>query len=460
MEMRRRRPFFHLRIALVALGSLLTLVAAVLACTSTNMQAKDQPIWICPTATLDPQCFVTPDGTGTPPPPPQGSCTYETPYEKTSDFPLGRMVIVGAVGGYGMGVWASMDHVQTHGPFDYTDKTTGAISKVWVVSWTVSVTNGSLSNDYEFYPLSQVYVLDVYDENHQLKRGAWPISAEATDLIHIPRLSIDDGSTFLAHGKLEPMFPWPFTPGDGRSYDVAAIVPSPDVWRFALIFDPLDTQKVGEMTEKNSLGSNVAVWINAYDHVCRYDDIIPQQGQFTGFKPGGPAQPGIFVAGYLLARYPVSSGWTIFRGFGCVKDWTGFKAPGCSGDTPWFHNGVDFDKPKGSAYYDTLPLAGSVLYAGEDTGQAHCENMKGSEPPHVGYGNYVKHTVTEQGHTVVIWGGHLSAISVASNSPTQPGQALGAVGSTGCSSGPHVHFAVSVDGRFVDPLPLIPPGAP
>jgi murein DD-endopeptidase MepM/ murein hydrolase activator NlpD len=82
--------------------------------------------------------------------------------------------------------------------------------------------------------------------------------------------------------------------------------------------------------------------------------------------------------------------------------------------------------------------------------------MDGSEPPHEGYGNFVKHSATVNGFTVEVWGAHLSSFATATGEPTAPGRTLGGIGSTGCSTGSHLHFSVRVDGLYVDPVTLIP----
>lgn len=46
---------------------------------------------------------------------------------------------------------------------------------------------------------------------------------------------------------------------------------------------------------------------------------------------------------------------------------------------------------------------------------------------------------------------HLSRIFVKEGQVVTPGQLLGAVGSTGRSTGPHLHFEVLRDGQFLDP---------
>jgi murein DD-endopeptidase MepM/ murein hydrolase activator NlpD len=117
---------------------------------------------------------------------------------------------------------------------------------------------------------------------------------------------------------------------------------------------------------------------------------------------------------------------------------------------------VDYAAPTGHPYLDPLAGPGSVVYAGEDTGGPDCSDMAGSQPPHRGYGNFIRHSATVDGHFVEIWGAHLYAFAVGSGDPTTPGQVLGSIGSTGCSTGAHLHFSVRVDGLYVDPLTLIP----
>ncbi|HQQ90130.1 MAG TPA: M23 family metallopeptidase, partial [Oscillospiraceae bacterium] len=51
--------------------------------------------------------------------------------------------------------------------------------------------------------------------------------------------------------------------------------------------------------------------------------------------------------------------------------------------------------------------------------------------------------------------GHLSDIYVEQGDIVAAGEAIGAVGSTGWSTGPHLHFEVRIDGEDVNPLPYI-----
>jgi murein DD-endopeptidase MepM/ murein hydrolase activator NlpD len=51
--------------------------------------------------------------------------------------------------------------------------------------------------------------------------------------------------------------------------------------------------------------------------------------------------------------------------------------------------------------------------------------------------------------------GHLSHIDVEMNQVVARGQLLGKVGSTGRSTGPHLHYEVRINDEAVDPLPYL-----
>ena len=65
-----------------------------------------------------------------------------------------------------------------------------------------------------------------------------------------------------------------------------------------------------------------------------------------------------------------------------------------------------------------------------------------------GYGNMVE---VAHGNDLSTRYGHLSMINVVEGQNVSPGTILGRVGSTGRSTGPHLHYEVRVDGEAVDP---------
>jgi murein DD-endopeptidase MepM/ murein hydrolase activator NlpD len=95
-----------------------------------------------------------------------------------------------------------------------------------------------------------------------------------------------------------------------------------------------------------------------------------------------------------------------------------------------YHPGIDFEAPAGAEVHAAAP--GTVVMAG-DCG---------------GYGNCV---VIDHGHSTATVSAHLSRILVAAGQPIADGQVVGLVGSTGLSTGPHLHFEVRVHGVPIDP---------
>ncbi|MEG1932358.1 MAG: M23 family metallopeptidase, partial [Pygmaiobacter sp.] len=69
-----------------------------------------------------------------------------------------------------------------------------------------------------------------------------------------------------------------------------------------------------------------------------------------------------------------------------------------------------------------------------------------------GYGYYV---IIDHGGNYKTLYGHLSGITVTAGQPVTQGQTIGYVGSTGNSTGPHLHFEIRVAGEKVDPLPYV-----
>jgi hypothetical protein len=108
-----------------------------------------------------------------------------------------------------------------------------------------------------------------------------------------------------------------------------------------------------------------------------------------------------------------------------------------------FHVGAEgqkaIDITAGSPQPIRAAAEGTVVYAGPHVPGGTC-TVDGNDYPR-GYGNVV--TIRHNGSTTYYTHyGHLSSVSVANNSPVAKGAVLGTMGSTGCSTGLHVHFQV------------------
>jgi len=101
------------------------------------------------------------------------------------------------------------------------------------------------------------------------------------------------------------------------------------------------------------------------------------------------------------------------------------------------HPGVDLVQAFGATVKATG--AGRVIHAG----------------PMGGYGNMVE---IDHGGGLATLYGHLSEISVEEGQEVEAGAALGRIGSTGRSTGPHLHYEVRVDGDPVDPTRFLHAG--
>jgi murein DD-endopeptidase MepM/ murein hydrolase activator NlpD len=107
---------------------------------------------------------------------------------------------------------------------------------------------------------------------------------------------------------------------------------------------------------------------------------------------------------------------------------------------PHFHTGIDLVEPFGSPILAADD--GIVVLVGADTN---------------GYGNYV--VLAHSGGLDTLYG-HLSAALVKPGQSVTQGEPIGLEGSTGNSTGPHLHFELRINEKPVDPTPYLPPGAP
>lgn len=149
----------------------------------------------------------------------------------------------------------------------------------------------------------------------------------------------------------------------------------------------------------------------------------------------------VFVLGVLLAGCGVGSGLGLVPAGdrvsqmrvptqGQMSSYFGWRADPF-GEGYRFHEGLDYAAGAGTRV--VASRGGVVTYAG----------AAGA------YGNLV---TVDHGNGIETRYAHLSAIAVRAGQRVDTGQTLGRVGSTGRSTGPHLHFEIRVNGKAVDPL--------
>ena len=107
----------------------------------------------------------------------------------------------------------------------------------------------------------------------------------------------------------------------------------------------------------------------------------------------------------------------------------GTQAP-AEKDQMQFHKGVDIAAPMGTDVY--CSAQGKVIFAGQKSG----------------YGNCV---IIEHGNGLATLYGHLSKILVDANQQVKIGDVIAKVGSTGRSTGPHLHYEVRKNNTPINP---------
>jgi len=134
----------------------------------------------------------------------------------------------------------------------------------------------------------------------------------------------------------------------------------------------------------------------------------------------------------LIARMPFSAPlvrYDVSSPFGARRD--PFNGEG------EFHTGIDLEADMGDSVYSTAP--GVVDFAGVDSG----------------YGRMIE---IDHGNGIRTRYAHLSRILVRAGDRVVTHQRIGLVGTSGRSTGPHLHYEVRIDGRPVNPAKFLAAG--
>ncbi len=145
-------------------------------------------------------------------------------------------------------------------------------------------------------------------------------------------------------------------------------------------------------------------------------------GGGSGGNTGGGSSGGGSATSLYDLQWPVPSCTLITSRFGYRV------APTTGAST--YHGGLDIGAGMGASI--VAAGAGDVIYAGANGG----------------YGNCV---MIDHGNGIVTVYAHMSSIGVSYGQYVTAGQYVGAVGSTGVSTGPHCHFEIRINGAQTDP---------
>jgi murein DD-endopeptidase MepM/ murein hydrolase activator NlpD len=170
-------------------------------------------------------------------------------------------------------------------------------------------------------------------------------------------------------------------------------------------------------------------------------EVEQQRQQYEQQQADVQAQMADYYAQYGAQALQLSSSdgrftWpelstTISQPFGCTTFLLEPSNPDCP--TKHWHTGVDVVGPDGTPVF------------------AAASGIIRTFPGTVGYGNFA--IIIHSDHYATLYG-HLQAFTVQDGDQVKKGDVIGLEGSTGFSTGPHLHFEIRHDNDYVDPLPF------
>jgi murein DD-endopeptidase MepM/ murein hydrolase activator NlpD len=387
------------------------------------------PFWITTTpgwATTTP-VYITetpaPPWTTTPALPIIGFTTpvpTETPYYRVGTFYLDQDVYVGGPNGVVFNIQA----------FDAEPSPRSNDATYFYIDLLIK--NHTGQNDL-FIPFADLFFIRRVHQADGMLAGRWTVANEPLLHRNLP----------LAVERQELLF----NDGEERAATLGFVIPNGAV------------SEVGVTTDWNrSIEGGVPIWFlltpdpgpdapyeSAYKPPPPTPIIFDENDTYNPI-PGGPPPPG-------LGLWPTNG--YVTRGFSCQQFFTGVDGAGwgCPPEKPWFHTGVDIANVQNNPIWS--PVAGAILYAGPNSAGPDCSAIPGSQPPHEGFGNYIRLSDGDTTHILA----HLSGF-LATHGGVTAGQQVATMGSTGCSTGPHLHWQMYRGGSLVDPAAWAGAGPP
>ena len=176
----------------------------------------------------------------------------------------------------------------------------------------------------------------------------------------------------------------------------------------------------------NKLQSDIATFQKEYEAAKKIEEQARAEAETLRKQAeagtGSVVAPASFVGGQFL--WPSSSSYLVTSPYGYrIHPVTGSKR---------FHAGIDI----GAAYGTNILAAnsGTVIVAGYNAG---------------GYGNYV--VISHGGGYSTLYA-HASSLLVSRGQKVTKGQVIAKCGSTGMSTGPHIHYEVQLNGKTTNPM--------
>jgi murein DD-endopeptidase MepM/ murein hydrolase activator NlpD len=130
---------------------------------------------------------------------------------------------------------------------------------------------------------------------------------------------------------------------------------------------------------------------------------------------------------------------TMWSHLGKINNEFGYRRNPFGGRSYEFHAGLDIDGDRGDIV--AAPANGIVSKSGWEGG----------------YGNMIE---IDHGNGLTTRYGHLSKIGVQIGDTIQRGQLIGLIGSTGRSTGPHLHYELRLNDKAINPRRFLPPEPP
>lgn len=198
--------------------------------------------------------------------------------------------------------------------------------------------------------------------------------------------------------------------------------------KICIFFENLNRIKIFPLFLK---GNYFVAGITGGKHIIAYDnDRIP-----PSIAEGEPGQQTIQASrGVLVFGSPSNRVGTVTSAFGEKRK----KSSGGYRE----HKGVDLAFSEKDSPAPILAVAsGTVKLVAYDRD---------------GYGHYV---IIDHGDGIETLYAHMKTVTVARGEPVYQGQVIGYQGSTGNSTGPHLHFELRINGKHVDPLEYLPPSS-